>query len=147
MRISQAALASLFGQVVSHRGELLCAAQRSGETPRARLTFCAVYAWAALAFQLCNRIEASLDDRRDEGESDDDFSDDDDVEVRCLRRFFFEFKLVASMASLGSSRLSECPRRRRVPIAGGRLRSGRRSRSEGGHVDRRERPPEHDQGG
>merc|ERR1719271_1875051 len=32
MRISQAALASLFGQVVSHRGELLCASQRSGET-------------------------------------------------------------------------------------------------------------------
>ena len=27
MRISQAALASLFGQVVSHRGELLCAAR------------------------------------------------------------------------------------------------------------------------
>merc|ERR1719261_1871562 len=54
MRISQAALASLFGQVVSHRGELLCAS----------------YAWAALAFQLCNRIDASLDDRRDEGESD-----------------------------------------------------------------------------
>ena len=81
MRISQAALASLFGQVVSHRGELLCAAQRSGETPRARMTFCAVYAWAALAFQLCNRIEASLDDRAHEGESDDDFSDDDDVEA------------------------------------------------------------------
>merc|ERR1711959_877324 len=76
MRISQAALASLFGQVVSHRGELLCASQRSGETPRARLTFCAVYAWAALAFQLCNRIEASLDDRALDGESDD-------VEVRC----------------------------------------------------------------
>ena len=87
MRISQAALASLFGQVVSHRGELLCAAQRSGETPRARMTFCAVYAWAALAFQLCNRIEASLDDRALDGESDDDFSDDDDVEVRCRRRF------------------------------------------------------------
>ena len=50
------------------------------ETPGARLTFCAVYAWAALAFQLCNRIEASLDDRRDEGESDDDYSDDDDGE-------------------------------------------------------------------
>ena len=81
MRISQAALASLFGQVVSHRGELLCAAQRSGETPRARMTLCAVYAWAALAFQLCNRIEASLDDRALDGESDDDFSDDDDVEA------------------------------------------------------------------
>ena len=80
MRISQAALASLFGQVVSHRGELLCASQKSGETPRARLTFCAVYAWAALAFQLCNRIEASLDDRALDGESDDDYSDDDDVE-------------------------------------------------------------------
>merc|ERR1719311_1022147 len=71
MRISQAALASLFGQVVSHRGELLCASQKSGETPRARMTFCAVYAWAALAFQLCNRIEASLDDRASDGESDD----------------------------------------------------------------------------
>ena len=57
MRISQAALASLFGQVVSHRGELLLRRTKSGETPRARMTFCAVYAWAALAFQLCNRIE------------------------------------------------------------------------------------------
>ena len=45
------------------------------------MTFCAVYAWAALAFQLCNRIEASLDDRALDGESDDDFSDDDDVEA------------------------------------------------------------------
>lgn len=75
MRISQAALASLFGQVVAHRGDLLCAAHATEARPQ--LAFCAVYAWAALAFALCNRIEASLDERAYEGESDDDLSEDD----------------------------------------------------------------------
>ena len=116
MRISQAALASLFGQVVSHRGELLCASQKSGETPRARLTFCAVYAWAALAFQLCNRIEASLDDRALDGESDDDYSDDDDVEVRCGVYSFSLWSRCVAQLGIAHPRveLAPHPRRRRV---------------------------------
>ena len=142
MRISQAALASLFGQVVSHRGELLCAAQRSGETPRARMTFCAVYAWAALAFQLCNRIEASLDDRALDGESDDDFSDDDDVEVRCGVYSFSSWSRRWRRSALPAYLSVHA-----VPIAGGRLRRRRGRRLEGGHVDRRERPPIDHQGG
>ena len=79
LRLAQCALVGLFAQVVSHRGELLCtgAEQRDLSSVLSRASFGMIYSWAALAFSLCNRIEASLDHADDEAclDSDDESGD------------------------------------------------------------------------
>ena len=77
LRLSQIAMAGLFAQVVAHRGDLLCTAweRRNLGAPANRAAFAMVYVWSAIAFALCNRVEASLDASDDD--SDDEIDEED----------------------------------------------------------------------
>ena len=78
LRLAQVVLVVLFAQVVAHRGDLLCTEweRRNLAAPSNRTAFSTVYLWSAVAFALCNRIEASVDLASDE--SDDEAPDDDE---------------------------------------------------------------------
>lgn len=85
-RGAQAALVAVFGRVAAHRGEILCTAweRRHLAAPRNRLACACIYAWAGLAFFLCDRIEAAADGDdadADSDDSDDAASDGDDAEA------------------------------------------------------------------